>query len=104
MREITVEGAPLNVNAGRVKLTKDQARRRAHLLAAVDGKEGEFDVVRPIQFKVGETFGFEGDDKSLPIEYRPAEPGPEPTKAAAGKSAGKTASKAPVKEPAKASA
>lgn len=102
MREITVKGAPLNVNAGRVKLTKDQARRRAHLLAAVDGKEGEFDVVRPIQFKVGETFGFEGDDKSLPIEYRPPEP--EPAKAAAGKSAGKAASKTPVKEPAKASA
>ena len=58
------EVVSLHVRApARVRLTADQAKPRAHNLKAVkiqaDGA-GEYEVVRPIEFKLGETFGVNG--------------------------------------------
>ncbi len=48
-----------NLNNGCVELDEDQARRRIHNLKEV-GK-GIFEIVNPIQFKVGEKFGYDGE-------------------------------------------
>ena len=56
--------ATLHVRApARVRLTADQAKPRAHNLKAVkieDDGVGEYEVVKPIEFKVGETFRVNG--------------------------------------------
>ena len=49
--------------SGVVALDDNQARRRAHLLKKT---KGGFEIVKPIQFKAGEKFGYEGPmDRTL---------------------------------------
>lgn len=45
--------------AGILLLTKEQAMPRAHNLKEI-GK-GRYEVVKPVEFKIGETIGYEGD-------------------------------------------
>lgn len=52
---------PIGLNAGAmVALTKEQAASREHALLATKTK-GVFQVKTRIEFKAGETFGFDGD-------------------------------------------
>lgn len=48
---------------GLLKLSKDQAKRRAHNLKYVSGKEGEaiYKIVNPVQFKIGEKVFYAGE-------------------------------------------
>lgn len=86
MKTTKVEGQAATVNSGQVSLTKAQASVRMHGLKAVgktnrDGnpnfdKDGRavFDVTAPIQFKIGEEFGFSGDlNKAGQMRDRDAE-------------------------------
>ena len=57
MKKIEVTGSPLNVNGGKVKLSKEQASDRKSCLKLVKG--GVYEVVKPIQFKIGEKFQME---------------------------------------------
>lgn len=64
MKQFKAEHAAVDVLSGQVKLSAEQARARLHNLKAVDTKKdgsGVYQVVQPIQFKRGETFGFDGD-------------------------------------------
>lgn len=60
MRKVKVEDAPVNVNGGLVKLSKEQAAARAHNLRITDEKD-VYEVVKTIQFKVGEEFEQDGE-------------------------------------------
>ena len=62
MREYAVTTRQATLTAGRVRLTKEQARPRAHALKATEA-EGVYEVVGEIHFKGGETFGW---DQKLP--------------------------------------
>jgi len=78
MKAVTVAGQPVTVNSGQVGLTKEQAAARSHALKLVGklGKDcvGVFEVTAPIQFKIGETFGFSGEvGKSGQMRDRDAE-------------------------------
>ena len=60
----TGEVVSLHVRSpARVRLTAEQAKSRAHNLKPIkieaDGA-GEYEVVKPIEFKLGETFGVNG--------------------------------------------
>lgn len=44
----------------RVKLTAEQFRPREHALRDID-KGGTYEIVQPIEFKLGETFEYSGD-------------------------------------------
>lgn len=65
LRKVTVEAAFYTVNSGVVVLVGEQAKARMHNLKAVkvDKKtgDGEYEIVNPIQFKRGESFGFSGE-------------------------------------------
>lgn len=61
MKEYTAS-AVVMLHSGKVKLNKDQARRRRRCLEGKkDQKSGVFRIVKPIQFKVGEAFGYDGE-------------------------------------------
>ena len=49
----------INLHSGNVELDEDQARRRAHNIKEVE--EGIFNIINPIQFKIGEKFGYDGE-------------------------------------------
>lgn len=51
----------VNIAAGRLKLSADQARRRKHLIKKVDGEDNVYDIISPCQFKAGEEIGYEGE-------------------------------------------
>lgn len=51
--------AIVNLTSGILELSEDQARRRFHNLKALG--DGRFEVLRTVQFKTGETFGYDGD-------------------------------------------
>ena len=52
----------------KVKLNEKQAHRRRRLIKKTD-EDNVFEIVQPIQFKVGETFGYDGDfNKRLAID------------------------------------
>lgn len=65
MKQVKVEGQPVNVNSGQVGLTKAQAAARAHALQIVGKPDRDgnavYNVLAPINFKVGEEFGFSGE-------------------------------------------
>lgn len=50
---------PVTLTGGILELDADQARRRLHNLRKLD--DGRFEIVRAVNFKAGETFGFDGD-------------------------------------------
>lgn len=49
----------INLHVGHVALDEDQARRRIHNIKEV--KNGVYEIINPIQFKIGEKFGYEGE-------------------------------------------
>lgn len=57
MQKVMVLDKPLNVSSGIVRLTKEQAKSRAHNIKHV--MEDDYEVLRRIQFKVGEEFFIE---------------------------------------------
>lgn len=59
MKQYEVTARTITLNAGRVKLTDAQARDRAHNLRHIGG--GAYEILRPINFKMGEKLGFDGD-------------------------------------------
>jgi len=65
LKKYVVVGVSANVNAGHVKLDKDQARRRRHAIEAVevnkDTGAGVYKILRPVQFKNGEQFEYDGE-------------------------------------------
>ncbi len=71
LRSVTVQAAVYTVNSGVVGLSAEQAKTRLQNLKPVKGKvddrkdsktfgAGEYEVMRPIQFKSGEKFGYSG--------------------------------------------
>lgn len=64
MRAVTVEATVYTVSSGNIGITGAQAKTRLHNLkpVRVDKKsgDGEYEVLRPVQFKRGEKFGFSG--------------------------------------------
>jgi len=51
------------IHNGRVTLSSDQAKRRIHHIKPKNKKqkEGVYEVLESIQFKIGETFGYDGE-------------------------------------------
>ena len=50
---------PVTLTGGILELDADQVRRRSlHIKKLEDGR---FEIVKPVNFKAGETFGFDGD-------------------------------------------
>ncbi len=60
MRKYQVVEKHIEIGAGRVMLDADQFKTRSHNLSKPDA-DGVCEIVKPIQFKAGETFGFDGD-------------------------------------------
>lgn len=49
---------PVTIHSGVIQLNSEQAKSRMHNLSHI--ADDRFDVVRPINFKTGELFGYEG--------------------------------------------
>lgn len=60
MRKYQVIENHVEIGAGRVMLDADQFKARSHNLRAI-GPDGVCEIVKPVQFKLGEVFGFDGD-------------------------------------------
>ena len=60
MRKYQVIEKHVEIGAGRVMLDADQFKTRSHNLRAI-GHDGVYEIVNPVQFKFGETFGFDGE-------------------------------------------
>lgn len=86
MKTITVNGSPVGVSSGQVRLSRAQYAARAHALrfAGKPDKDGRiafdkddravFEVLAPLQFKSGEAFGFTGEvSKAGQLRDRAAE-------------------------------
>ena len=50
---------PATLFSGLLELNEDQVRRRANLLELVEGSV--YMILKPVTFKVGETFGYDGE-------------------------------------------
>ncbi len=64
MRKVKVEAAVYTVVSGILGLSAEQARTRLHCLRAVKTDKsggGTYEVLKPVQFKRGEEFGFSGE-------------------------------------------
>lgn len=76
MKNITVNVQSMNVNSGQVKLSAEQAAVRRHALRAIDVNAktgaGVYEVLQPIQFKRGESFGFDGEISKAGVLSDPA--------------------------------
>lgn len=59
--------------SGVLDLTEDQARRRKGWLKKIDS--GLFEIIKPVQFKSGEVFGFEGELSKYHLERMISESG-----------------------------
>ena len=57
--------ANIRLAAGLIGLTVKQATRRPGCLGAVKGKKGVFEIVRPVEFKAGETILIDPDKMTL---------------------------------------
>ncbi|MFA6121916.1 MAG: hypothetical protein WCT35_04885 [Sideroxydans sp.] len=89
-----VTAVSARLHAGVLVLTKEQARPRRHNLKEV-GK-GRYEIVNPVEFKLGEEFGYEGElPKALALNL---------TSAADAEKAAKKAAEAEAKAKAKAEA
>lgn len=74
MKTFKAEHGAVNVNSGQVKLSAEQARPRMHCLKAVKVDEkgaGTYQVLTPIQFKRGESFGFDGEASKNGVLHDP---------------------------------
>jgi hypothetical protein len=80
MEHYRVIGHKAEIHGGQVQLTDVQAAPRAHNLESL-GK-GLYNVTAPIQFKAGETFGYDGEfpkamaEICMPADSVPAEESP----------------------------
>lgn len=65
MKKFEVTGVQVRINQGQIVLTADQARRRRHLITAIDVDEetgaGLYNIDKPIAFKNGEVFSCDAD-------------------------------------------
>lgn len=59
--------------SGVLDLTEDQARRRKGWLKKLDS--GLFEIIKPVQFKAGEVFGFDGELSKYHLERMISESG-----------------------------
>jgi len=59
MRKIKVIGAFVMLYGGRVRLTEQQARIRSHAIVHVE--KDLYEIVKPVGFKHGEEFSFDGE-------------------------------------------
>jgi hypothetical protein len=50
---------PIHLQSGVLELSSGQARERTHAVRSLGADR--FRILHPVQFKVGEEFGFEGD-------------------------------------------
>lgn len=63
MRNYKVIGRLVELHAGEVRLTNEQAAARASFLGEPSGrgKSKTYPILRPIQFKLGEVFAYDGE-------------------------------------------
>jgi hypothetical protein len=59
MKKYQVTGPMVQLFSGKVQLSPEQSGPRKHNLAQVKGNV--FEITAPIQFKQGETFGYDGE-------------------------------------------
>ncbi len=59
--------------SGVLDLSEDQARRRKGWLKKLES--GLFEIIKPVQFKAGEVFGFEGELSKYHLERMISESG-----------------------------
>lgn len=63
MKDYRVEKI-VKITSGRIRLDDDQARRRPAMIKEARPK-GTYEILKPVQFKVGEVIGLPKIDKSL---------------------------------------
>lgn len=74
MQKIKITSSAVNLNAGIVELTRNQAQAREHALRHLE--KDVYEIVKPIQFKAGEILGYSGEilkgimDSIAPIEEK----------------------------------
>lgn len=51
----------VSLSSGRVRIDSEQAKRRMHAMTVVDEKKGIYELKSRVHFKVGETFGYDGE-------------------------------------------
>ena len=85
MRKYQVSEKYIEIGVGNVLLTPDQYKTRAHNLSAQD-ESGACAILKPIQFKFGEMFGFDGDFGKHLSQFVTEIDAPKPDKKAALKS------------------
>jgi hypothetical protein len=59
MDKYTIVAASVRLHSGVLSLTKEQAATRLHNLKALD--KGHYEIVQPVEFKRGETIGYDGE-------------------------------------------
>lgn len=70
MKEYAVIGSVAKISGGILALTEEQAKARIHNLKNLE--DGLYQVERPVQFKRGESFGYDGGvNKRLLQEIEP---------------------------------
>lgn len=69
MQKYRVVGKTLRLTAGRVGLTSEQAARRKSMVRET-GEAGVYDLMRPVEFKVGEVVLLDHvpEELVLPVE------------------------------------
>jgi len=67
METYTITEKPVTISSGILRLEKDQAKTRAHNLKLINPKAGTYEIINPVEFKVGEVIGYDGD---LGRDYR----------------------------------
>ncbi len=61
----------IKLSTGLIGLTDDQAKARALNIMPVEGSDGVYEILAPIQFKVGEIIRLNSD--SVPPPFNPLE-------------------------------
>lgn len=67
MKRYKVTGRSFNVPTGLIELTAGQAKDRIHCLDP-QKKVGLYNILKPIQFKHGEEFGYDGEVNKINLE------------------------------------
>ena len=68
MKEYTVISKQVTLHTGIVKLTVSQAKDRIHNLAMVEGEDGLYTIINPVNFKNGEVFSYNGEVNKAMLE------------------------------------
>ena len=67
--KVYTAAAVITLHEGRVQLTQEQARRRkSQITSKRNQKSGTYSIVKPVQFKVGECFGYDGEIPKAMLE------------------------------------